>query len=139
MQHHYTIARKANILELLTRQGGMSNAEIAEAMGLKYRAIQRLTQELESEGRITGRFNTFGAHYSNVTWFVALPKEKMPMETLPMTGDLRGALREIEVRGAGAAAYICFDDGSGVKPSVEEVKTRLKALIEAGVTEVPVR
>lgn len=97
MQNHYTIARKAHILELLTRQRGKSNVEIAEAMRLKYRAVQRLTQQLEAEGRITGRFNSFGGHFSNVSWFVVPPKGKMPTETSSMTSQLRGPQGEIGV------------------------------------------
>lgn len=97
MQHSYTIARKAHILDLLTRKGAMSNVEIGEIMGLKYRVVQRLTQQLEAEGRITGRFNSFGGHYSNVAWFVVPPKAKMATETSLMTSRLRGPEAEIGV------------------------------------------
>ncbi|HUA14795.1 MAG TPA: winged helix-turn-helix domain-containing protein [Verrucomicrobiae bacterium] len=97
MQHSYTIARNAHILDLLTREGGMSNVEIAETMGLKYHVVKRLTQQLEAEGRITGRFNSFGGHFSNVSWFVVPSKAKMPTETSSMTSQLYGPQGKIGV------------------------------------------
>ena len=67
----YTIARKKLILDLLAQKGTMTNKEIAAAMGLSYRCIQPITQELESAGLITGHLNWFGRVFRNVSWRLA--------------------------------------------------------------------
>ena len=61
--------REAFILDLITRQDGLTNVEIASATGLTYRAVQSATRELEGDGRIVGRWNHFGRQFSNVSWW----------------------------------------------------------------------
>jgi len=69
MPRNYQGARKTLILDLITRQCGITNVEIAHALGLSYRAVQKLVHELEAESRIVGRWNHFGRCFSNVSWW----------------------------------------------------------------------
>lgn len=71
MARKHKAVRKILILDLITRRGGISNAEIASATGLTYRAVQSATRELEGDGRIVGRWNHFGGRFSNVSWWVS--------------------------------------------------------------------
>jgi predicted ArsR family transcriptional regulator len=57
--NRYAPPRKKLILDVLAQRGSMTNKEIGEAMGLSYRCIQPLTQDLEFEGHITGYVNCF--------------------------------------------------------------------------------
>lgn len=63
--------RQILILGLITREGGITNAELASATGLTYRTVQSTTREPEAHGRIVGRWNHFGGCFSNVSWWAA--------------------------------------------------------------------
>jgi hypothetical protein len=69
-QHHNTVARSTSILELLEQVGPLTNREIAEALCLKYRAVQRTTCKLALDGYISGVVDSYGRFYSNVSWRV---------------------------------------------------------------------
>jgi predicted transcriptional regulator len=71
MPHNYKTARKTLVFDFISKQTGTTNVEIAEAIGLSYRTVRQITQELEAESRVVGRWNHFGGRFSNVSWWAA--------------------------------------------------------------------